>query len=110
VPLHDPTGIVSRAPVNDAAGQVVYKLKNPFRDGTTHVLFSPEEFIARLAALVPRLRVNLTRYHGVFTPSSCGIRKSEIETHRQGGCRGPEIAQLDAHNSNFSKGKRFVSM
>ena len=40
------------------------------RDGTTHILFSPEDFIARLAALVPRPRINLTRYHGVFAPSS----------------------------------------
>jgi hypothetical protein len=49
---------------------VVYELKNPFRDGTTHVLFSPQDFIARLAALVPRPRINLTRYHGVFAPNS----------------------------------------
>ena len=28
------------------------------------------DFIARLAALVPRPRVNLTRFHGVFAPNS----------------------------------------
>jgi hypothetical protein len=28
------------------------------------------DFIARLAALVPKPRVNLTRYHGVFAPNS----------------------------------------
>jgi len=32
------------------------------RDGTTHILFTPEDFLARLAALVPRPRSNLTRY------------------------------------------------
>jgi len=53
-----------------ATGQCVYPFKNPFRDGTTHVLFNPLDFIARLATLVPRPRVNLTRYHGVFAPSS----------------------------------------
>jgi hypothetical protein len=37
---------------------------------TTHVVFEPLDFLARLAALVPRLRVNLTRYHGVFAPNS----------------------------------------
>jgi len=31
---------------------------------------SPLEFIGRLAALVPRPRVNLTRFHGVFSPNS----------------------------------------
>ena len=51
-------------------GNVRYQLKTPYRDGTTHVLFEPLDFIARLAALVPRPRVNLTRFHGVFAPNS----------------------------------------
>jgi hypothetical protein len=38
--------------------------------GTTHVLFTPLDFMARLAALVPKPRVHLTRYHGVFAPHS----------------------------------------
>jgi ribosomal protein S27E len=42
-------------------GKIRYQLKTPFRDGTTHVLFEPLDFIARLAALVPKPRVNLTR-------------------------------------------------
>ena len=54
--------------VNDR-GQVVYRLKHPFGDGTTHVVLDPMNFIARLAALVPRPRANLTRYHGVFAPN-----------------------------------------
>ena len=45
---------------------VRYQLKTPYRDGTTHVLFEPLDFLARLAALVPKPRANLTRYHGVF--------------------------------------------
>ena len=51
-------------------GQVRYTLKTPDRDGTTHVVFEPLDFIARLAALVPRPRAHLTRYHGVFAPHS----------------------------------------
>ena len=47
-----------------------YQLKAPYRDGTTHVIFEPLDFIARLAALVPKPRVNLTRFHGVFAPNS----------------------------------------
>jgi hypothetical protein len=48
-----------------------YQLKTPYRDGTTgdrrsHAIFEPLDFIARLAALVPKPRVNLTRFHGVF--------------------------------------------
>ena len=45
-----------------------YSLKTPYRDGTTHVIFEPLDFIARLASLVPSPRVNLTRFHGVFAP------------------------------------------
>lgn len=51
-------------------GKVRYELKTPFRNGTTHVIFEPLDFIARLAALVPKPRVNLTRFHGVFAPIS----------------------------------------
>ncbi len=53
-----------------AQGKVRYELKTPYRDGTTHVIFEPLDFIARLAALVPKPRVNLTRFHGVFAPNS----------------------------------------
>ena len=51
-------------------GNVRYQLKTPYRDGTTHVIFEPLDFIARLAALVPKPRVNLIRFHGVFAPNS----------------------------------------
>jgi hypothetical protein len=33
------------------------------------VVLEPLDFIARLAALVPRPRLNLTRFHGVFAPN-----------------------------------------
>jgi len=51
-------------------GNVIVGLKTPYDDGTSHVVLSPLEFIGRLAALVPRPRVNLTRFHGVFSPNS----------------------------------------
>ena len=38
----------------NAAGQVELELKTPWRDGTTHLVMSPLEFMQRLAALVPR--------------------------------------------------------
>lgn len=53
----------------DAQGRVVYRYKRPFRDGSTQVVLEPLDFIARLAALVPRPRLNLTRFHGVFAPN-----------------------------------------
>ena len=53
-----------------SSGNIRYKLKTPYNDGTTHVIFEPLDFIAKLAALVPKPRVNLTRFHGVFAPNS----------------------------------------
>ncbi len=44
-----------------STGKVLYTLKTPYRDGTTQVAFDPVDFIARLAALVPNPRINLTR-------------------------------------------------
>ncbi len=53
-----------------ANGLVRYELKTSHRDGTTYVFFEPMDFIARLAALIPKPRVNLICYHGVFAPNS----------------------------------------
>ena len=58
-------------------GNVIYALKTPYSDGTTHVVLSPLEFIGRLAALIPKPRVNLTRFHGVFSPNS-KLRKKVV--------------------------------
>nr|WP_234413882.1 transposase [Ideonella sp. A 288] len=54
----------------NAAGQVELKLKTPWRDGTTHLVISPLEFMQRLAALVPRPRLHLIRFHGVMAPNA----------------------------------------
>jgi hypothetical protein len=54
----------------NAAGQVVLKLKTAWRDGTTHLVMSPLEFMQRLAALVPRPRLHLIRFHGVLAPNA----------------------------------------
>jgi hypothetical protein len=68
-------------------GQVRYELKTPYANGTTHVIFEPLDFmyrmdgmsrahgcagatVSRLVALVPKPRVHLTRFHGVFAPNS----------------------------------------
>ena len=54
----------------NTAGQVVLKLKTAWRDGTTHLVMSPLEFMQRLAALVPRPRLHLIRFHGVLAPNA----------------------------------------
>ena len=47
-----------------------YRQQTPYRDGTTHFVFEPIEFLAGLAALVPRPRGNLVRYHGILAPNA----------------------------------------
>lgn len=49
---------------------MVLTLKTPYRDGTTHIVVSPLEFMQRLAALVPRPKLNLICYHGVLAPNA----------------------------------------
>ena len=51
-------------------GRLHYRLKRPWRNGTTAVVFERQDFIAKLAVLVPAPRAHLTRYHGVFGPAA----------------------------------------
>ena len=51
-------------------GQLLYRLKRPRRDGTTAVIFERQDFMAKLAVLVPAPRAHLTRFHGVFGPAA----------------------------------------
>jgi len=73
-------------------GKVRYELKTPYRDGTTHVIFEPLEFIARLVALVPKPRVNLTRFHGVFAPNSA--HRAQVTPTKRG--KGNKARMADA--------------
>ncbi len=68
-------------------GKVRYELKTPYSDGTTHVLFEPLDFISRLVALVPKPRVNLTRFHVVFAPNS--KYRARVTLAKQEEAEGP---------------------
>jgi glycosyltransferase involved in cell wall biosynthesis len=47
-------GGVGGPTVSGCRGRVVYQCKRSFRDGSAHVVLEPLDFIARLAAVVPR--------------------------------------------------------
>ena len=51
-------------------GRVVRTLKTAWVDGTRQLMFEPFELLEKLAALVPRPRINLVLYHGVLAPHS----------------------------------------
>jgi hypothetical protein len=53
-----------------ADGRLLYHLKHRWRDGTTGVVFTPQELVEKLAALVPPPRFHLVRYHGVLGPAA----------------------------------------
>ena len=76
-----------------AQGNIRYRLKTPYRDGTTEVVFEPLDFMARLVTLVPTPRVNLTRYHGVFASNH---RLREQVTPARRGRRTVETANEPA--------------
>ena len=71
-------------------GQVRYELKTPWRNGTTHVIFEPLDFISRLVSLVPKPRVNLTRFHGVFAPNS--KYRARVTPAGRGKCKKTQSA------------------
>jgi hypothetical protein len=49
-------------------GRVLFGLRHRWADGTTHLVFDPTELLARLAAVIPRPRINLVLYYGLLAP------------------------------------------
>ena len=69
-------------------GLITYRMKKKYRDGTEVLLFSPMELMEKLAALVPKPRAHITRYHGLFAPHSKNRKKvvlSEIKKVLEAG-------------------------
>ena len=89
-------GRVSR----NRTGDVVLRLKSPYRDGTTPVVLSPLEFMQRLAALVPRPRLHLIRFHGVLAPHA-KLRAAIVPQRAQNDVHG---CADHAHTAGRSRG------
>jgi len=53
--------------------RLVYRCKQPFQDGSTHVLLKPLDFMATLAALALRARLKLTRFR-MLSGSRCALQ------------------------------------
>lgn len=51
-------------------GRVALDLKQPWDDGTTHIVFEPLELLEKLAAIIPRPQSNQIIYHGVLGPNA----------------------------------------
>jgi hypothetical protein len=51
-------------------GRVAYRLRKPRRNGATHLVMTPVQCLARIAAIIPPPRFPLLRFAGVLAPSS----------------------------------------
>ena len=74
----------------DGGSRVSFELKTPWRDGTTHLEMTPVDFLERLAALVPRPRLHLIRFHGILAPNaklrSFVVPRAPASARRAPGC------------------------
>ncbi len=91
-----------------ASGDILYKLKEAWNDGTAGIQLSPSELIEKLIALIPPRSSPLVRYGGVFAPNfkrrdeiilAPGRRKRKVSL-KPGGAEKSEKGQV-----NLNKGK-----
>ncbi len=73
-------------------GRLAYRLKTPWRDGTTHVVMERWELLERLAPLIPPPRSHQVRYHGVLAPCASG-RDRVVPGARGVGDEGGSLAE-----------------
>ncbi len=73
----------------NAAGQVELKLKTPWRDGTTHLVMSPLEFMQRLAARAIEERPSVAHAAAAAAPDPVPRRScAECQAAPAGGAAG----------------------
>ena len=88
-------------------GNVLVRLKTPWRDGTSTSPFQPLELLEKLAALIPRPYVNLIVYHGVLAPNAKWRREvvdfgrpRQLSTHHP---PPPRRRSSDRHNRTWAE-------
>jgi hypothetical protein len=78
----------------DGSGNLLYRFKRPWSDGTMGIKLSPLELIEKLAALVPPPRAHLVHYSGCLAPNR-KFRAQVIPSPPQQGA-GSEEAKTKA--------------
>jgi hypothetical protein len=84
----------------NAAGQVVLRLKTPRRDGTTHLVMSPLEFMQRLAARAIEERPSVARAKAEAAPDPLPWR---VGTQRQAARAGGAARAAGARPGSASR-------
>jgi hypothetical protein len=77
-------------------GRLAYRLKTPWRDGTTHVVMERRELLERLAPLIPPPRAHQVRYHGVLAP--CSSARDQVVPS------GPEALEMAPSSGDAGAG------
>jgi hypothetical protein len=102
---------ISRGPLSNErleitkSGQVKLKLKTAYSDGTSHLLFTPGEFIEKLSAIIPPPKSHLVKWSGVFAPNSPCRKKVVLKPEEKKG-RSPKSScteDIPLKNSSWSK-------
>jgi hypothetical protein len=75
--------------------RVRYNFKRTWRDGSVAVEFDPIDFVGQLAALVPRPRANLVRYHGCLAPHA-SLRAYVVKDRRGPPPTKAEVSSMAA--------------
>jgi len=84
--------------------QLVYRLKRRYTDGTSHLLYTPMEFLEKLASLVPPPRAHLTRYFGILGPHD--KHRSDVVPNPEPKPEKEETESDQDDESEFTKKKR----
>lgn len=71
-------------------GDVVYRLKTRWHDGTEAIVLTQTELIEKLVALIPQPRTHMTRYVGVLSSHSALRDKIILKPHIKKGFVGLE--------------------
>ncbi len=74
-------------------GNILYRFRHPRSNGATYAVFTPVEFLEKLAAIVPPPRSHLVKYHGILAPNH--RRRAEVVPVKRparpaGDCRRPD--------------------
>ena len=84
-------------------GRTAYELRHPWRDGTTHVVFTGVELLEKLAVLTPSPRANISRDHGALAPGAKSrgtIVRDRAQAESRPRTEPPPLGKADgAHSS-----------
>jgi hypothetical protein len=85
------------------SGTYLLRLKTPWRDGTTHLVLSPEELALRLVALIPRPGKNQLLYAGAFSPNA-RMRDAVVALNRSAPAEAERRRRLAARQRRNRRG------